>query len=232
MSYFECFSVTVSTTYSFNPKLRLFLCEIGYCCTLMETRTSAHSWVDPHTIDSLFFVFPCKINKSLKSYEYQLPRRCLEGRLEGFKDSSWILKIMKLVEYRIAKKCHKRTNTFFFLLFIKDKPLSLCQPAGLRHVHITPVSFSCWLKLTVIVWTAMAKNWLKHVVHTHRTSCRSGWLRGFDFLNPKPHSRHLSYLFKPVHTATKCSTQPIRYATLHSRDRQGAGSRWNHHSYV
>ena len=36
--------------------------------------------------------------------KYQLSKRCLEGRLEGFKVSSWFLNIMKLVEYRIAKK--------------------------------------------------------------------------------------------------------------------------------
>ena len=39
----------------------------------------------------------------LKYYEYQFTKRCLEGRLEGFKVSSWFLKIMKVVEYRIAK---------------------------------------------------------------------------------------------------------------------------------
>ena len=38
----------------------------------------------------------------LKFYEFQLTKRCLEGRLEGFKVSSWFLKIMKVVEYRIA----------------------------------------------------------------------------------------------------------------------------------
>ena len=32
--------------------------------------------------------------------------RSTDSRLEGFKVSSWFLKIMKLVEYRIAKKCH------------------------------------------------------------------------------------------------------------------------------
>ena len=71
----------------------------------MKTRTAAHSWFD--LINSLFFVFPsniwCKINKLLKYYEYQLTKRCLEGRLEGFKVSSWFLKIMKVVEHRIAK---------------------------------------------------------------------------------------------------------------------------------
>ena len=79
-------------------------------CTLMKTRNAAHGWVDPHTIDSLFFVFPsdmwCKINKLLKYYDYQLTKCCLEERLEGFKVYSWFLKILKLVEYRIAKKRH------------------------------------------------------------------------------------------------------------------------------
>ena len=69
MSYFECFSVTVTTIFSLNPKLRLFF---GYCCTLMKTRlTAAHSYVDPRTIDSLFCVLPseiwCKITKLLKT---------------------------------------------------------------------------------------------------------------------------------------------------------------------
>ena len=36
-------------------------------------------------------------------YEYQLTKRCLEGRLECFKVSSWFLRVMKVVEYRIAK---------------------------------------------------------------------------------------------------------------------------------
>ena len=43
-------------------------------------------------------------NKQIvKDYEYQLTKRCLEGRLEGFKVSSWFLKIMKVIEYQIAK---------------------------------------------------------------------------------------------------------------------------------
>ena len=115
MSYFECFSVTVSAIYCFNPKLRLcFLCEIGYCCMLMKTRTAAHSW-----FDSLFFVFPshiwCKIDKLLKYYEYQLTKSCFEGRIEGFKVSAWFLRIIKLVEYRIAKKCHDFHHCFRWL---------------------------------------------------------------------------------------------------------------------
>ena len=46
-----------------------------------------------------------KINKLLKYYEYQLTKLCSEGGQEGFKVSSWFLKIMNLVEYQIAKKC-------------------------------------------------------------------------------------------------------------------------------
>ena len=33
---------------------------------------------------------------------------------------------------------------------------------------------------------------LEQVIHTHRTSCRSGWLRGFVELNPgSPHAEYL-----------------------------------------
>ena len=57
------------------------MCKIGYCSTLMKTRTAAHNEVDPHTINSLFYVFPSdicrKINKLLKSYDYRLTNRCL-----------------------------------------------------------------------------------------------------------------------------------------------------------
>ena len=105
MSYFECFGVTVWASYCLNPKLRLCFVRNWVFCTLMKTRTEADNCFD--LINSLFFVFPsdiwCKINKLLKYYEYQLTKRCLEGRLEGFKVSSWFLKIMKVVEYRIAK---------------------------------------------------------------------------------------------------------------------------------
>ena len=77
------------------------------------------------------------------------------------------------------------------------------------------------------------------VVHTHRTSCRSGWPRGFGELNPSPHSSIFtsvsvdssprSHLFTSmvqiqVQTAPKCCTEPLRYVTLHFRDRRGAAS--------
>ena len=104
MSYFECFGVTVWASYCLNPKLRLCFVRNWVFCTFMKTRTEADNCFD--LINSLFFVFPsdiwCKINKLLKYYEYQLTKRCLEGRLEGFKVSSWFLKIM-VVEYLIAK---------------------------------------------------------------------------------------------------------------------------------
>ena len=38
-----------------------------YCCTWMSTRNAVHSWVDPHTIDSLFFVFSSHIRCKWKS---------------------------------------------------------------------------------------------------------------------------------------------------------------------
>ena len=105
MSYFECFGVTVWASYCLNPKLRLCFVRNWVFCTLMKTRTEADNCFD--LINSLFFVFPsdiwCKINNLLKYYEYQLTKRCLEGRLEGFKVSSWFLKIMKVVQYRTAK---------------------------------------------------------------------------------------------------------------------------------
>ena len=62
----------------------------------MKTQNAGHGWFDPHTIDSLFFVFPsdmwCIIDKLLKYYDYQLTKCCLEERLDGFKVSSWFLK--------------------------------------------------------------------------------------------------------------------------------------------
>ena len=103
-SYFECLGDRQSTVLILNQGY--VSRKFGYRCTLMKTRTSEHNWFVPHTTDSLFFVFPsdiwCKISKLLTYYEYQLIKCCLEGRLEGFKVSSWYLKIMKLVEERIT----------------------------------------------------------------------------------------------------------------------------------
>ena len=79
-----------------------------------------------------------------------------------------------------------------------------------------------------LFWTAF----LEQVISTHRTSCRRGWPRGSSFLNPSPYSWILllsqwipvlapTYSRIPVHTAPKCGTEPIRYVTLHFRDRRG-----------
>ena len=78
------------------------------------------------------------------------------------------------------------------------------------------------------------------LVHTHRTSCRHDWPRGFGALNSSLHSwiftsvlvgsnprSHLSTsatVWIPVYTAPKSDTEPIRYVTLHFRDRCGAAS--------
>lgn len=82
-----------------------------------------------------------------------------------------------------------RTNAlrFFFLLFIKGELLSLCQPAGLRYVHTASVSFSCRLKLSVIVWTATAKNWnmsFTHVKHRAGAASRQGLIFLLPILTP------------------------------------------------
>ena len=76
---------------------------------------------------------------------------------------------------------------------------------------------------------------LEQVVHTHRTSCRSNWPRRTGALNLSPHSwiftsvsvgsSRRSYLFTSaafgitVHSPLKCGTEPVRYRTLHFRDR-------------
>ena len=98
---------------------------------------------------------------------------------------------------------------------------------------------------------------LEQVGHTHRTSRRGGWPRGFGELNPSPHSWIFTsisgdsssrfYLFTSatvriaVHSTPKCGTEPIRYVTLHFLDGRGAARcsftplqkfRQNHRSHV
>ena len=78
------------------------------------------------------------------------------------------------------------------------------------------------------------------LVHTHRTSCRHDWPRGFGALNSSLHSwiftsvlvgsnprYYLSTsptVWIPVHTTPKSGTERIRYVTLHFRDGCGAAS--------
>ena len=89
---------------------------------------------------------------------------------------------------------------------------------------------------------------LELVVHTHRTSCRSGWTTGFGEL--KPQSLLLNIYFRlsgfqsllplihfsngsiPAQTVPKSGSEPIRYVTLQFRVRRGFAplqkSRRNH----
>ena len=110
MSYFECFSVTVSTIYCSSPELSLF---------------SLRNWVSLYIIEnenrcaqlsrSSFyrFTFLCLSfrhllqNKQTVKVPWISIHQTFEERRAGFKVSSWFLKIMKLVEHRIAKKCHE-----------------------------------------------------------------------------------------------------------------------------
>ena len=106
MSYFQCFSVTVSTIYCFNPTLRL--CFVRNWALLYINGNANHCALLSRS-SYYRFTFLCvslQNKKLLKSYEYQLVKRWFSGRLEGFKVSLWFLKIVKLVEYRIATKCH------------------------------------------------------------------------------------------------------------------------------
>ena len=91
--------------YCFNPRLRqFFFPKLGIAVHLWKREPLRTAEADPHTIDSLFFVF--LRTSGAKRKKIALTKRWLEGRLESFKVSSWFLKIMKLVEYRIAKKCY------------------------------------------------------------------------------------------------------------------------------
>ena len=143
MSYFECSSVTVSAIYCLNPKLRLcFVRNWVLVCTLMKMRTAAHSWFD--LTNSLFFVFPsdiwCKINnKLLKYYEYQLTKRCLERRLEGFK----VVKIMKVVKYRIAKIFIIVVEGCIIIIHEVRRPQDVSR-CSLIHVFFAGTKKVCW----------------------------------------------------------------------------------------
>ena len=90
--------------YCLNPRLRQFFFRNWVLLYIYETRTAAHSWSRSSYYRFTFLCLPSDI--WCKRKKNALTKRCLEGRLEGFKVSSWFLKIMKFVEYRIAKKCY------------------------------------------------------------------------------------------------------------------------------
>ena len=104
----------------------------------------------------------------------------------------------------------------------------------------TPYRFGCWHeKLSGIIDGKGTE--LEQAVHTHRTSCRSGWPRGFGELNPTPKS-YISVTSVSVdsgpHSYLLCSatvpitmlitqeyvTEPSQYVTHHFRDRPSAAS--------
>ena len=91
-------------------------------------------------------------------------------------------------------------------------------------------------KLSGIAWTATGRK-LEHVGHdhTHRTSRRNGWPRGFGELNPEylfP-SQWIVVIAPTYSLPPRCDypftlhqyvTEPIWYMTLHFQDRHGVAS--------
>ena len=135
MSYFECFSVTVSTIYCLTPKLRL--CFVGNWVLLYVNENVNRCAL---LIRSSYyrFTFLClslshvvQNKQILKYYEYQLTKSCLGGRIEGFKVSSLFLRIMKFVEYRIAKKYHDFHHCFRWLI-ITVREIVTCDSTSMK----------------------------------------------------------------------------------------------------
>ena len=53
--YYIMYGTRIVSVLFRRTQLRLCFVGIGYSYTLMKTRTAAHSWFDPRTIDSLFY---------------------------------------------------------------------------------------------------------------------------------------------------------------------------------
>ena len=134
------------------------------------------------TIVFLWFVFPwdiwSKINKLLKYCEYELTKRCLEGRLEGF----IVSQDNEASEYQIAKKsydfhhccrwlhhhyswgCHVRfwrldSKSVISYCFLKEKSLYLHvrhQLQNERGLHT--------FKLLLLLWKASLHETYSHTV--------------------------------------------------------------------
>ena len=97
----------IESTFSM-PNINCFLCEIGYCCTRMKTRNAQLSRSSRYIFT--VFTFLClslihlvQVKQIVKYNKYQLTKRWLEGKLEGFFGG---LKKMWLIEYRIVSKYH------------------------------------------------------------------------------------------------------------------------------
>ena len=105
MSYFECFSVTGSTIYCFNPKLRLCFVRNWVLLYIKESanRCAQLSRSSYYSHRFTFFVFSLQ-NKQIVKVLGNINSPNVAQREDS--KVSRFLKIMKLVEHRIAKKCH------------------------------------------------------------------------------------------------------------------------------
>ena len=146
MSYFECFSVTVLTIHCSNPKFRPFFCaKLGIAVHKKNANRSEQLSRSSYTFLCLSFRHLFKNKQIVKNYEQQLTKRSLEGRFEGFKVSSWFLKIMKLppgggvlsykglmgtcgqpwLGYVFRDCCLKRESISYFFFLIRVSILSI-----------------------------------------------------------------------------------------------------------
>ena len=99
-----CYSVTLLPCYSVTLLPCYFVTLLPcYLVTLL-----------PCYLDTLLLCYLDALLPS-KYHEHQHTKRCLGGRLEGFKVSLWFLKRMKLVKCRIAKKCPDFHHCFRWL---------------------------------------------------------------------------------------------------------------------
>ena len=105
-------------------------------------------------------------------------------RVNKLRSTSWSLKENK--SQRVSElliQTAKRSASGLVYRLICTRPF--------HHASISINNWSC--VYTGIVWREIAQNWFE-VVHTHQTSFRSSWPRGFAELNPSPHSWILFYL--------------------------------------
>ena len=84
MSYFDCFSLTVSTIYCFSPTLRLFFARNWVLLFINENANRCAQLSRSSQYRFSFFVFLsdicCKINKLFQHFEYQITKRYFSQR--------------------------------------------------------------------------------------------------------------------------------------------------------